>query len=45
MFDSFVGEVHGDEGLFDVLCGVGVTDAALGAGKASHVHPEDEIQR
>src|SRR5215217_4238887 len=28
--------------LSDVLCEVGVTDAALGAGKATHVHPEDQ---
>jgi hypothetical protein len=27
--------------LSDVLCEVGVTDAALGAGKATHVHSED----
>src|SRR4051794_27585172 len=31
-------------GLSDVLCGVGVTDRPVGAGKASHVQPEDEIQ-
>jgi putative transposase len=31
-------------GLSDVLCGVGVTDAALRAGKASHVCSEDKIQ-
>src|SRR4051794_8451874 len=32
------------KGLSDEVCGVGVTDRPVGAGKASHVHPEDEIQ-
>ena len=32
-------------GLSDVLCGVGVTDRPVGAGKASHVQPEVDIQR
>ena len=32
-------------GLSDVLCGVGVTDRPVGAGKASHVQPEVVIQR
>jgi len=32
-------------GLSDVLCEVGVTDAALGAGKAIHDQPEDQVQR
>src|SRR3954453_18273265 len=31
-------------GLSDEVCGVGVTDRPVGAGKASHVQPEDEIQ-
>ena len=32
-------------GLSDVLCGVGVTDRPVGAGKASHVQSEVDIQR
>ena len=32
------------EGLSDVLCEVGVTDGALGPGKATDVHPENEFQ-
>ena len=35
----------GPGGLSDVLCGVGVTDRPVGAGKASHVQPEVVIQR
>ena len=31
--------------LSDVLCEVGVTDAALGAGKAIHDQTEDQVQR
>ena len=31
--------------LSDVLCGVGVTDAALGAGKAIRDQAEDQVQR
>jgi hypothetical protein len=30
--------------LSDVLCEVGVTDAALGAGKAIDVHSEDQAR-
>jgi len=30
--------------LSDVLCEVGVTDAALGAGKAIHDQAEDRVQ-
>ena len=33
------------EGLSGVLCGVGVTDRPVGAGKASHVQAEVDIQR
>ena len=33
------------QGLSDVLCGVGVTDRPVGAGKASHVQAEVDIQR
>jgi len=32
-------------GLSDVLCEVGVTDAALGAGKGHRDQAEDEVQR
>jgi len=31
-------------GLSDVLCEVGVTDSALGAGKGALVLPEDEVR-
>ena len=34
-----------ERGLSDVLCGVGVTDRPVGAGKASHVQSEVDIQR
>ena len=34
-----------ERGLSDVLCEVGVTDAARGAGKAIHDQTEDQVQR
>jgi hypothetical protein len=49
--DAEHGSARGDElpaelaDLFDVLCEVGVTDAALGAGKAIHDQAEDQVQR
>jgi hypothetical protein len=47
LLDVNVDQLSGDgplvAGLSDVLCGAGVTDRPVGAGKASDVRPEVDI--